>query len=368
MINNLPSIIEKTLTDPPIFKRKANKTELKKNTDVYFEIIDSNTFCFFMIKSIFNDFLKHRLFLHFKRESLILDCKVETNSCDIIKYTICIKEDIKKFITVDGNKTLILLNGEKHKINKERIFAENLKTITHFTSTDKLINILHEKSFIASNLSKFSSEKGFSVSKESAKTCFASCFTRVSNKDSKMWNDFKDNEIKANNDRCRIDIYLYSDTKNLFNLQDPIGCLIKNKRKFKEIGILHNSIFSNSAIKINGIFLEQMIRPVKYENIQNYVNQEINGEDFIIIDNIARNVNLDFSYQKEIRYIFFLRSVKELRLQRFDYIKLPLNFGNIKKIVITINPFCSVEQRSIIKNKLSKCISKLDYSSIIKLK
>ena len=109
-----------------------------------------------------------------------------------------------------------------------------------------------------------------------------------------------------------------------------------------------------------------MIRPVDYvSDVCNKVNLEIDGKDYIIIDNIARSVRREYYYQKEIRYIFFLKSIKECKVENFKYLFLPFNGEEIEKIIITFNPKFSEKKRERFQQYIEKRKNEVIYKKII---
>jgi hypothetical protein len=246
-------------------------------------------------------------------------------------------KSIEEKIIIDGNKTLILINNEKYKINNERRSEEIKVKISHYTDLKGVLGMLNSNQvngMYAKSLYNYNSEKFFYDDENSAKQCFIISFYKETEESKEMWNDFKKNDTT----NCKLDFYL-KNNKNLTDLFDLILPLSCYNKKDKIFTIKKNGAAYNNKESIQNITYDLMIRPVEYDvEKTNKTNMIVNEENYTLVDNIARYVDNKFSYQKEVRYIFFLRSIKKVEISYFDKLLIPFNSDAIDSIVITTGP------------------------------
>lgn len=327
------TIINNVLKETPIYTIKESSNEITiDGRDIYYKINNNTSFELYISKNQFADFFIRRLSLHFKREDFdIVVTERVLENCII--YDVELKN--RNYIIVDDNFTLILLNDEKAKINKQREDATNLKQVKHFTNIINIIKILNTKCFYAKSLISYSSEKRFTLTKESGKKTFIVCFNANKINNHQMWNEFKN--INKSSKAC-LEIHLKTSIANLF-VTKPLKCFntIDTEKNVlnKRINQL-NGEYDEESYK--GVYFDKMIRPVKYINKPcNNVNLEINGEDATIVDYVARSVKKEFSYQKEVRFIYYLRSCSKRKIDFFNKIELPFNFEQIEKFIVYVS-------------------------------
>lgn len=357
------AIIE-TLNDSIIFTRKKSQEELNNCRELYLEF-ENDTIILIKKGCEFTCHFFYRLKLNFERNCLqAFIVSTEKNiKKNIFTYRIKVKET--SYILVDGMRTLVMLTGEKKKINRERQYAEKRKIITHYTDITSLKKILNSRGMFAKSLIAYGTEKGFQVSEESSKLAFIICFSGNRRKSDQMWEQFKDSFQTNTNERCKIDLYLKNGAKTLFDYSKEIYAYKKHGQRIDNLsfGVLG---YNKSKPTNESVFIETMIRPVDYiADVCNKVNLEINGKDYIIIDNIARSVRSDYSYQKEIRFIYFLKSVKEYIIEDFKYLFLPFNEEVIEKIIITFNPNFSEKKRELFQQYVEERRTETLYNKVV---
>ncbi len=239
--------------------------------------------------------------------------------------------------TYQLNNPIISENIEKSK--RERIF--------HYTNLDALLSILRNKYLKFNRIDNVNdqTEKLFINDQEIINQVFLSCFTHRKSEYIPHWFMYSKDVYGV-----RLAIYKKMDCLTadcLIDYDKPV-LAFKNGEKIDELSAIDNSTMFHSSIDFKSI---DVIYDEKFAK-DNPIIQKRNDGGYIIDLTTLGTVKSDaWKFEDETRMIAQLRFLDDdVTLNEYDYLLVPIHFGNVDKIEVTCGPWMTDTLKEVVKD------------------
>lgn len=217
-------------------------------------------------------------------------------------------------------------NEKEHLL---RIQAEQRKKLHHFCSLDTLDRIISTHALKLNNICNIGGNAQYEkdgIETSLLGSIFVSCLTRSTH----LWDEFGDNKRGA---MITFSNYTEPLHKELIDTTKYIQAYNVEQKLVAEYGFNISCVSQPkpfcSLNKQTSIFVDLKMIDVDYTNNQPNSSILIDGKMNLNLANVARRVITPYMAEEETRLVGILRSVNQIKVEKIDYILLPISFSKV---------------------------------------
>ena len=237
--------------------------------------------------------------------------------------------------------------------------AEKRDSLSHYTDVEALLTILSEKKFKASRLDYLDDlqEKSFiqDMIDQNETLPYVVSFDHSQSENIALWCMYTKNDTG-------VRVTFYADkqySRHLFGSLFKEGVSIEAYRKGQNMPIIFSSFRgSEGEFLYPSVYVHTKISDVLYDEKICKGKTPLPAGDIKDWLTYAAIKAEEWKFQNETRVVADFESLnsgpgREELIPRFDYLKLPIGFEMLEKIVITFSPWMGIQMKEAIKGRIS---------------